>query len=133
MKLLSVAEIEEHNLTHLPFRDWCDFCVQGKAGSHPHTKRKVNENEVPVVSMDYMGLKQRSPEEGQAPIIVIVDRNTKTKLVHVLKSKGGDDYAIERVAKEIISLGYSKFVIKSDQEPAIKTLRVSVMDHGIER
>ena len=83
VKLPSLAEIEEHNLTHLPFRDWCEFCVQGKASSHPHMKRKVNENAVPVISMDYMGLKQRAPEEGQAPITVIVDRNTKTKLAHV--------------------------------------------------
>ena len=45
----------------------------------------------------------------------------------MLKSKGGDDYAIERAAKEIFSLGYSKVVIKSDQEPAIKTLIDSVM------
>ena len=127
VKLPSLAEIEEHNLTHLPFRDWCEFCVQGKASSHPHMRRKVTENEVPVIAMDYMGLKQRNPEEGKAQIIVIVDRNTKTKLAHVLKSKGGDDYAIERVAKEIMSLGYSKFVIKTDQEPAIKTLRDSVM------
>ena len=54
VKLPSVAEIEEHNLTHVPFRDWCEFCVEGKASSHPHTKRKVTENEVPVISMDYM-------------------------------------------------------------------------------
>ena len=27
VQLPSLAETEEHNLTHLPFRDWCDFCV----------------------------------------------------------------------------------------------------------
>ena len=45
--------------------DWCEFCVQGKASSHPHKKRQVTENEVPVISMDYMGLKQREPEESR--------------------------------------------------------------------
>ena len=82
VKLPSLAEIEEHNLTHLPFRDWCEFCVQGKASSHPHMKRKVNENEVPVISMDYMGLKHREPEEGrhrrQSRACILVDRKTKT-------------------------------------------------------
>jgi len=24
------AEIEEHRLTHLPFRSWCTFCVKGR-------------------------------------------------------------------------------------------------------
>ena len=27
--LPSQLEIDEHNLTHLPFRDWCPYCVQG--------------------------------------------------------------------------------------------------------
>ena len=59
------AEIEVHNLTHLPFRDWCPCCVQGKAVSYPHTKRKKEENEVPVISSDYMGLKRRDPRRGR--------------------------------------------------------------------
>eukprot|EP00971_Amphidinium_carterae_P345958 6487169-Amphidinium_carterae.1 len=31
-------EIDEHNLTHLPYRDWCKHCVQGKSKSHQHQK-----------------------------------------------------------------------------------------------
>ena len=34
------SEVEQHNITHLPFRDWCPYCVQGKAASYPHRKRK---------------------------------------------------------------------------------------------
>ena len=30
------AEINQHNLTHLPFRDWCPYCVQGKAVTYPN-------------------------------------------------------------------------------------------------
>ena len=63
-------EVRVHNLTHLPFRDWCPYCVQGKAASYPHRKRKQEESDVPVISSDYMGLKHREPEEGQNPIIV---------------------------------------------------------------
>ena len=59
----SEAEINMHNLTHLPFRDWCPYCVQGKAVSYPHIKRKQKEDEVPIISSDYMGLKHREPEE----------------------------------------------------------------------
>ena len=60
VSLPSVAEIAEHNLTHLPFRDWRAFCVQGKAVSHPHQKRRLDEPEVPVISMDYIGLTTRT-------------------------------------------------------------------------
>ena len=31
-------EVNLHNLTHLPFRAWCEFCVKGRAVSHPHYK-----------------------------------------------------------------------------------------------
>ena len=61
--------------------------MQGKAVSYPHVKRKRKEDEVPVISSDYMGLKHREPEEGQNPIIVTVDRKTKMKYAHVLKTK----------------------------------------------
>ena len=39
-QLPSETEIKNHNLTHIPFRDWCPFCVQGRAVSHPHYKSK---------------------------------------------------------------------------------------------
>ena len=27
--LPSVAEVQEHNVTHLPFRNWCRHCIMG--------------------------------------------------------------------------------------------------------
>ena len=128
------AEVNLHNLIHLPFRDWCPYCVQGKAVSYPHLKRRKEEDEVPVISSDYMGLKHREPEEGQNPIIVTVDRRTKTKYAHVLKAKGVDHYAVERCAKDLSDgLGYGKFVLKDDQEPAIKALREAVILEELEQ
>ena len=40
----SRAEREEHNLTHLPYRSWCPFCVAGKAHSAPHKLSESEEN-----------------------------------------------------------------------------------------
>ena len=77
--LPSQQEIEEHELTCLPFRDWCPHCVQGKGVSAAHRKRKKEEMQIPVISMDYMGLTKREPGEGENPIIVIVDRKSKMK------------------------------------------------------
>ena len=36
-------EVEDHNVTHLPFRSWCPRCVSGKAQDRPH-KRSENQN-----------------------------------------------------------------------------------------
>ena len=32
-------QVEEHNLTHLPFRNWCPACVGGRAKNQPHRKQ----------------------------------------------------------------------------------------------
>ena len=40
----SRAEVDRHCLTHIPFRNWCEVCVRGKAKSDPH-KKSVEERE----------------------------------------------------------------------------------------
>eukprot|EP00971_Amphidinium_carterae_P124609 2468408-Amphidinium_carterae.1 len=31
-------EIDEHKITHLPYREWCKHCVQGKSRSQHHQR-----------------------------------------------------------------------------------------------
>ena len=31
----SQAEVDEHNVTHIPYRPWCEWCVRGKAKRSP--------------------------------------------------------------------------------------------------
>ena len=51
-------EIDEHNLTHVPFRSWWKRCVCGRAVNYGHyVKKEHEEQQVPVISMDYMYLK----------------------------------------------------------------------------
>ena len=52
----SKKEVEEHERTHLPFRNWCKHCVFGKAKSSPHRKSEEKKGEKPVISIDYMYL-----------------------------------------------------------------------------
>ena len=37
-RLPSKKEVDEHELTHLPYRNWCAFCVSGKGKLSPHFK-----------------------------------------------------------------------------------------------
>ena len=34
--LPSKAEVEHHNLTHLPYRSWCPFCVAARRKNNAH-------------------------------------------------------------------------------------------------
>jgi len=52
-KLPSQREIEEHNLTHLPYRNWCAPCVLGKGRAAPHFKRSEREDSLAEVHFDY--------------------------------------------------------------------------------
>ncbi len=40
------AEIEEHEIAHLPFRSWCAFCIRGKAHNDGHKRQKNKDKEV---------------------------------------------------------------------------------------
>ena len=47
-------EIEEHNVTHMPFRSWCPHCVAGKAPERPHKKQeRQSEKQIPEIVFDY--------------------------------------------------------------------------------
>ena len=123
----SAREVEEHNMTHCPYRAWCEECVMGAgvAGGH----RKVGDvGEVPVVSIDYMWLEERGHEERGSPILVGCDNRSGTIFAHVVLEKGANSYAIKRLAGELGRLGYPKIILKSDQEPSIRALKEAIMD-----
>ena len=45
-------EIAEHNLTHLPFRNWCRHCTRGRGVEMPHRKG-AGERTLPEVHFDF--------------------------------------------------------------------------------
>ena len=59
--LPSKAEVEAHNVSHLPFRSWCSACVRGRGLSLGHRKvdTKTKEAEqIATVCVDYGFFKQ---------------------------------------------------------------------------
>ena len=67
--LPSKEEYDKHMVTHTPLRPWCPHCVRGEAVAKPHKKnhdRDRTENNVPVVSLDYMYMNSATQvEEAQ--------------------------------------------------------------------
>ena len=47
-------EREEHEATHVPFRDWCTHCMMGKGPTHHHITKQTSEDEPrrPTIAMD---------------------------------------------------------------------------------
>ena len=124
----SEQEVEEHERTHMPFRNWCQHCVFGKAVNNPHKSQDHEGQGLPHVVLDYMYLnekyekgKRKATIEGEGlPIVVIYDsRNSKGAYAFAVPTKGECEYAIRKTSQVIgKNLGYHKFIYKGDQEPA---------------
>ena len=51
-------------LTHVPYRNWCPFCVKGRGRQDAHKKGKEEEKRVAGVVMDYAYLNPEEKEEN---------------------------------------------------------------------
>ena len=144
----TTEEVESHRATHLPYRSWCEDCVMGRGSGEQHRAGKAGS--VPVIACDYLLvtrsgiLRKDELGEGSHEIIlkILVVKDSKSKFVgaHVVPVKGlGEDrYAAEKVRRDVTWLGYSRVILKSDNEPAIvavtrevlKGLRVEVLEQA---
>ena len=51
-KLPSKKEVEDHDLAgHMPYRNWCTFCVMGRGKATPHRKQS-REDGLPELHLD---------------------------------------------------------------------------------
>ena len=145
----SRREVEDHNLTHIPFRSWRDNCLRGRGRRSAHKRRhsegdRVDNRAVTTCGTDYMYLTeegkedQRDAEEGTArrsttlrrPNIVGVDRKTGGIHAHQVKCKGsGDPWIATGIAADREELGYEgiNLFLTADQEVTIADVRRQVV------
>ena len=96
-------EIDEHCLTHLPFRSWCRHCVKAKGRVVDH-KSQDREDGLAEIHLDYCFL---SSETGiNLTVSVLKERSTRMVMSSVVPMKGAsDDWAVKRVLAFIKELG----------------------------
>ena len=66
------AEREEHELSHIPPEDWCEFCVRTKSVACPHRSSHPDERrgELQVVAMGLAFMGQQEHDELM-PLLVL--------------------------------------------------------------
>ena len=130
-------EREEHEATHVPFRDWCVHCMMGRGRTHHHIAKKRSEDQSrrPVIAMDYFFMRMESSpnvqtmsEESITCIAVKEDRYQNIMSSVALKKGVEEPWTAERVARFIDLLGYREITLKSDTEPAIIAFRNRVAE-----
>ena len=161
-KLPSPDVVEQHRCIHIPFRDWCKWCVMGRGRGLQHASRTLASH-IAIVGLDYFFItrggvmarkdidyttdavgeaKLAKDREANRIIKCVVIRCLKTKVLfaHVVPYKGAgeDQYVSSLVVSDIEWLGHVKLILKSDNEPALRTLvaqsleRARIQCHGVE-
>ena len=82
----SEQEMEEHEMTHLPFRSWCRHCIMGRGQEENCRKAIEEERQVPEVYLDCMFMGDE--KEGKIlAFLVARERETKAVLNTVIPRK----------------------------------------------
>ena len=93
--------------THVPFRNWCGFCIKGKCKSDPHYRSNLNREDpiadgVATIAIGYTFPRQgkaNRAEQGGMPIIVMKNNLDKWVSAFVVPDKGLCEYAVKAVSR----------------------------------
>ena len=140
--LPSQQEVSDHKCTHLPYRSWCQWCVQGRGVGPQHYKRG-GKSAIPRIGLDYFyltkgGVKLRREltseqvaeletqrKNGAAvKCLVVKCLETLNLFAYVIPVKGLDEdqFVVSLVVRSVQWLGHTRLVFKSDNEASLKAL-----------
>ena len=114
----SASERAQHELTHLPFRDWCPHCVKSK-GRHGPAKKQSDRQ--PVIQVDYC-FQATHPDLPLRKILSACDVQTGLGMAVIVPSKGENNYAVAELKKFIYECGRTFGILQYDQESPLKNV-----------
>ena len=128
-------EREQHEATHLPYRDWCAHCVRGSGESTPHKRKNLEseeeqQNKIPRMVLNYHFMSTRDAENGDNPVLAMKDESTGNRYLRAVGQKGveGMEWLVKDLHEELKSWGriggtVGNILIKTDGEASIVALR----------
>ena len=136
------SEYDDHSVTHCPYRSWCTHCREGRGQEFGHSAVEKDPRRVPLIAFDYAGISDKGEvrkvgselqfepgDESATRILVIKDDKSQYCFAHVVPCKGVDKdrFTVECIVNDIIWMGYTKVMLKCDNEPAILKLLVEAL------
>ena len=112
-------QIAEHNVTHLPYRNWCPICVQGKGRQDNYKKQQSRQ---PIIQVDFAYIKsQQDPKT--IPVLTAVDVTTQLCMAVLVPDKPSMmDYMINNLQAFIFERGRTHGILQSDNEDTLNAL-----------
>ena len=114
----TAQERAEHELTHLPYRSWCETCVRTKGRADNH-KRQTSKR--PVVQVDITYIKSIN-EKDNTPILTAVDVETGMCMATLVRDRTQHfEYLVNCLQSFLMDTGRAQAtlantVLQSDQE-----------------
>ena len=93
----SQAEIEAHEATHIPYRTWCKWCLQGRRPNPQHTRSKSPARDIPLLVGDYCFVRD-SRDEDLLTLYVGKLYPSRAVVAIPVQQKGHDAYGCHRLA-----------------------------------
>ncbi|CAE8615096.1 unnamed protein product [Polarella glacialis] len=124
--LPSADERKAHEVTHLPYQQWCPVCVSCKAADSPHHRLpEEGADDTPVVEFDYGFVSPTGQaDECEAPVVLVARaKQSGYSFATVVKVKGaGDTAAVQGVLGFLQEAGLpgQRLRLRSDQEGSIR-------------
>ena len=119
-------EREMHELTHVPFRSWCEHCVRGRGEGvrHEAWMEMPEQTEVHIFVGD-------EDQNEKFAVLAARERTTRMTMSTVAPSKGERQFLARRVQAFLKEIGADTgdITLKSDQEPAMKAVLSEVSRH----
>ena len=131
----------------MPYRSWCDACARGRGLGEQRGRHAGRPHDIPRVGVDYWfitrgGLFRRSdleyPEtpDGQDKLendrrlgrvmkcIIVRCHESKAVFAHAIPCKGPDEdgYVVDLVLSDVVFMGHTKLILKSDNEASLLAL-----------
>ena len=137
----SAQELEQHRMSHLPYRLWCRWCVMGRGTGTAHSKM-TKKSSIPRIGVDYFfiidgivkfrheveltedDLEAKRSEGLVLKCVLVRDWDNKAVWAHVIPRKGPDEegYAAKLIADDIKWMGHAKIALKYDNEGSLRAL-----------
>ena len=112
-------EREEHEVTHMPYRNWCRHCVKGR-GKEEACRKVDREYGIAEVHLDFMFMGEEGSLETLA-VLVAKERSSGMVLATVAPRKSEGVWLATRIMAWMRECGceVEPVIFRSDNEPAL--------------
>eukprot|EP00971_Amphidinium_carterae_P311130 6183189-Amphidinium_carterae.1 len=96
------GEIDEHHLIHLPHREWCKHCIQGKRRQQYNQKDGLRKQS--ITQIDFVFLKSDN-DKHNATVLTMCESTTRLGHATMVHYKGINAEALKAIAQFIVENG----------------------------